>query len=290
MSERPPSVHEAGDPSANLRSGLLSAFGKLLKPLIRILIRHGISYAEFGEVVKTVYVETASRDFALPGRKSSGSRVAILTGLTRKEVKRILDNNDSEKSRASSNLSRAGRVLTGWHNDPDFQITHYGIPRDLPFDHPHDSTFSELVRRYSGDMPARAMLEELKRVGAVATTPDGMVHVVSRSYIPTPLDSDSIARIGITLHDLADTLDYNLDPEREGRPRFERRVYTTEGVSKDHAEAFQDLVQLKGQQFLETLDNWLTSRESENNKSVTEEEDSQVHIGVGIYLFEKEEQ
>ena len=87
MSDQPPSAMEAGDPSANLRGGLLSAFRKLLRPLVRILIRHGIAYAEFGEVVKSVYVDCAVEDFALPGRKTSGSRVAILTGLTRKEVK-----------------------------------------------------------------------------------------------------------------------------------------------------------------------------------------------------------
>ena len=77
-----------------VRHGLLAAYRVLMQPLVRILVRHGVSYNEFNEVLKSVFVEVAERDFGIPGRKPSQSRVAILTGLTRKEVakqKAILD-------------------------------------------------------------------------------------------------------------------------------------------------------------------------------------------------------
>ena len=72
----------------SLTLGLLSAYRKLLQPLVRILIRQGISYGELSEILKGVFVEVADRDFGLPGRKISQSRIAIITGLTRKEVAR----------------------------------------------------------------------------------------------------------------------------------------------------------------------------------------------------------
>src|SRR5690554_1194689 len=107
--------------SQSVRLGLLSAFRRLLQPLIRILIRNGVSYYEFNEVVKGVFVEVAERDFNLPGREPSPSRIAILTGLSRKEVvrqRRILASGNLFE--AASNLDRVTRVLVGWHSDPEF--------------------------------------------------------------------------------------------------------------------------------------------------------------------------
>jgi hypothetical protein len=97
-----------------VRHGLLSAYRVLMKPLVRILVRHGVSYNEFHEILKNVFVEVAERDFGIPGRKPFQSRVAILTGMTRKEVakqKAILDGNAEQRD--VSNLNRVTRVLLG---------------------------------------------------------------------------------------------------------------------------------------------------------------------------------
>ena len=151
----------------SLRIGLLSAFRKLLQPLVRILLRRGISFAELSEVLKSVFVEVADRDFDIPGRRMSQSRVAILTGLSRKEVakqKAILDSGNALSF--VSNLNRVLRVLSGWHADPEFTGP-YGLPLELPFESATSASFVDLVRKYSGDMSPRAMLDELLRVGPV---------------------------------------------------------------------------------------------------------------------------
>ena len=75
--------------SDSVKTGLLAAYYKLLRPLIRILLRHGITYAEISEVIKRVYVQTAAEEFRVPGKKMTKARIAIVTGLTRKEVQRI---------------------------------------------------------------------------------------------------------------------------------------------------------------------------------------------------------
>lgn len=282
----------AQDPSVRIKGALLSAFRKLFRPLVRILIRHGVSFPEFSDIAKVVYVEAALHDFPLDEKKVSGSRIAILTGLTRKDVKRLLEAvrqpADIHPGMVSSSMSRAGRVLAGWFQDPDFLATHYGIPRDLPFDSEDGVSFVELVKRYSGDMPARAMLEELLRVGAVQKTEDNLLHVTTRSYIPSPLNLDSIARIGITLHDLASTLDFNLNPNRTGKPRFERRVTSDDGIAKADIEAFHALVREKGQQLLESLDNWLAARQQQPDGSAPRGNETRTRIGVGVYLFQQD--
>src|SRR5262249_21174582 len=129
------------------KTNVLNAFRRLTRPLVKMLIRHGIAFGEFAEVLKTVYVDVAAHDFPLDDRKVSGSRIAILTGLTRKDVRRLqlLLAEPEGSLEATGNLNRATRVLSGWYQDSDFTGP-YGIPLELPFDGP--VSFSSLVRKY----------------------------------------------------------------------------------------------------------------------------------------------
>ena len=83
------------------------------------MIRNGISFGELAEVLKNVFVEVAARDFQIEERKASRSRIAIMTGLTRKEVAKQEEILNSGKAlQVVSNLNRIARVLAGWHSDP----------------------------------------------------------------------------------------------------------------------------------------------------------------------------
>ena len=270
--------------SESVKSGLQKAYRYLLVPLVRILIRHQVSAAEITEVMRQVYVDVASNEFKLPGRKQSDMRISILTGLTRKEVHRL--RHDKPSTKESSNLSRVARVLSGWNQDPDFTGP-YGLPLDLPFERPVQgkATFTELVRRHSGDMSPRAMLDELIRVRAAEQTDDGFIKVTGRAYIPVQLDPASLERLGQVIHYIVDTLDYNTREENKERLRFERTVKTDVGISLEDYGEFQDLIRQKGQELLEVLDNWLGSHEiSEGDASAA---NKTIKTGVGIFHFEE---
>jgi hypothetical protein len=276
---RPPPAQDQPEQKATV----LSAFRRLMRPIVKMLLRQGISFGEFAEVLKIVYVDVAAREYALPNKKISGSRIAILTGLTRKDVKRLTDRLSSSNSPAereiAPNLNRATRVLSGWHQDPDFTGP-YGVPAELPFE--GKISFSELVKRYSGDMPARAMLEELQRVNAVEKQETGEFRVLTRYYIATR-DPKEAEYIGDVLHDLAATIEYNFDPERGDKPaRFERWV-ATDNAHPDAIPEFQEIVRENGARFLERLDTWLSLHE------VTTSDGSDirpVRTRVGVYFFE----
>ena len=157
--------------SESIKLTLLRAYQVLLGPLIRILLRQGISYGEFSEIAKAVYVEVALKDFKVVGRKATRTRVAVMTGLTRKEVKRVIDEAVRDQYEPKSKYNRLGRVLVGWHTDTDFTGP-YGLPLELQYETgiPGELTFAELVKRHSGDMSPRSILDELIRVGAVRET------------------------------------------------------------------------------------------------------------------------
>ena len=169
----------------NVKTGLLAAYRRFMAPLVRILIRNGISFNEFADELRGVYVDVAASDFPIEGRSPSGTRVAILTGLTRKEVKRQLERSAGVKSESlPPDVHRVTRVLDGWHKDPDFTGP-YSLPLEVFFDKPNGETpsFSELVRRHSGDMSARAMLDELLRIDAVEQLPDGTLERLYLGFI-----------------------------------------------------------------------------------------------------------
>jgi len=69
---------------------LSSAVIQLLRPLVRILLRDHVSHRIFSDLAKRVYVQVAADEFTIHGRKQTISRIAILTGLTRKDVQQLL--------------------------------------------------------------------------------------------------------------------------------------------------------------------------------------------------------
>ncbi len=101
----------------DLREQLKTAYRRLLNPLIRILIRNGVTATDTCELVRQVFVDAAtSREFQLPGRRLSDTRIAILTGLSRKEVYRLRHKKTAPKE--GGHLSRVMRVVAGWNQDP----------------------------------------------------------------------------------------------------------------------------------------------------------------------------
>lgn len=271
--------------SESFKTTLLSSFKPLMRPLVRILVRNGISYGEFAELLKTIFVDAAQDVLQLADSRQSVARIAITTGLTRPEVSRLLEQTEAEAEALAGRLSRVGRLLTGWHQDSEFTGP-YGIPYEVPFDGPPGRrSFCELVRRYTGDVPAPEMLDELKRIGVVLDLGNGYYRVLSRNYIPNAADPAKFHAMSVAFTDLAKTLDQNLKPD-EDHKLFERRVWAPGGVTSSDALEFDALVKDRGQQFLESLDDWLTDREGKARKL---EQEPKVRLGVAMYMFVRPE-
>ena len=268
--------------SDSVKTGLLAAYSKLLRPLIRILLRHGITYAELSEVIKRVYVQTAAQEFRVPGKKMSKARIAIVTGLTRKEVQRISAIKSEGGYKNKANASRIGRVLSGWHTDPDFTGP-YGMPLELRYDSnmSEDVTFVRLVQRFSGDMTPRAMLDELLRVGAVIETDHNWYKAVRREYVPNLLAPNFLERVGTGVHNFATTIETNMQKEAPGKGLFERYVWRPGGIKKEDLPAFNLYIREKGQGLLDEIDNWLSKLDAPDG----DDPEEIVSTGLGIYHY-----
>lgn len=267
-------------PEADLKLSILAAYKRLLRPLVRILIRNSVSFAEFSEIAKDVFVEVAADDFRLPDKNMTQGRIAILTGLTRKEVNRLITQKGQQQRDYASNLNRVARLLSGWHTDPQFTGP-YGLPLDVPYETPSDRSFSELVRRYTGDMPVRAMLDEVIRIGVVKEIEGGRYRVLSRAYLPKTDEPESLDRLGHAVRNFVGTIDFNRTENDPERRLFERTVRADIGIRARDLPLFQQRVRERGMFLLEELDDWL----SKLDPAEETEDEPLIRTGVGIYHF-----
>lgn len=244
-----------------IKDHLRRALAQTFKPLVRLLIAQGVTHAEFSETAKEVYVETALRHFETDGRVNK-SRVAILTGLTRKEVKNVIDRALTANPRGKT-YSRPARVLTGWYSDPQFQGP-YGIPLELPYDTRDDAgpSFVELVKRYSGDMAPRQMLNQLLESGSVLEV-EGLYKAVSRTFTHSKLSPDLIRRLGSVGYRVFSSAAKNIDRNDEDGGHFDRMVFADDGCTDKVIDEFDKYIRIRGQDFLEELDVWFTSRKED---------------------------
>lgn len=264
-----------------LNEPLRYAVLRILHALARVLLRHGVPLAAFVELAKSAYVDVAFRNFAIPGRKMTVSRAALLTGLTRKEVQRLVDSPEAMDSGFSSPNNRAARVVAGWVRDAEFHGAD-GQPKLLAVDN-GPASFTALVRRYSGDVPPRAVLDELIRVGTAEREEDGRIRLLSRAYVPRVSDAGKVAILGADVSYLINTIDHNLQ-EGNGPPRFQRKVMY-DNLPIEAIDEFRALAARQSQELIEMLDVWLARHDRDVNPSVRGT--GRMRAGVGVFEFEE---
>jgi hypothetical protein len=246
-----------------------------------LLLRYGLPYGVFADVAKRVYVEVARDEFTIYGRKQTRSRVSVLTGLSRKEVKRVESLVRPTDAEAAQRYNRAARVLSAWTRDPLYLDTS-GLPRPLDVEG-NPQSFAALAKKYSGDVPARAILDELLRVGALALDQDGRAHLLARAYIPVSGEVDKLAILGADVGDLISCIDHNLtSPPADA---FFQRKVSYDNLPRDAADELRPLAAIRAQALLEELDAWMALRDRDTNPSVGGA--GRARASVGIYYYEE---
>jgi hypothetical protein len=188
----------------------------------------------------------------------------------------------SPDDRASTEkYNRAARVIAAWRRDRVF-LNNEGKPASLPIAGP-DVSFSELVKRFGGDVPVRATLDELLRVGAVERLEDGRIRLLARTYIPESSDIDKLHILGTDVSYLISTIDHNLKKDPSG-PFLQRKV-AYDNLPDEVLPFFRKHSTKKAQQFIDSLDRWLAQRDRDVTPTVKGTGRNQA--GVGIYYFEE---
>lgn len=265
--------------SPRVEEVLRAAVVRILRPLVRVLLRHGIPFGAFADLARRVYVDVATSEFRVGKRKQTVSRVAVLTGLTRKEVQRVSALPEPSAREEAERYHRAARVISGWIHDAAFRAAD-GEPRPLL----PDPEFAALVRRYSGDMPVRAVLDELTRVGAVASTGDGRLELRVRAYVPVATDTGILEILGTDVAALAATIDHNMTAP-PGTAWFQRKVLY-DNLPEEALPLLRALAAGEGQQVLEKLNAEMRLHDRDSSPDV--KGSGRRTAMVGVYYHECE--
>lgn len=263
-----------------IKHSLLTTLAVLLRPLIRLLLKNGVPYGSFAEVARWVYVDVAAREFAISSHKQSISRISVITGLTRKDVARLQESALADSQDSAANYNRAARVVSGWMREcskADNSIA------DLSLDGTEPS-FASLVKRYSGDMPVRAVLDELIRVGTAVRLDENHLRLVTRAYLPSAGNAEQFDILGRDVADLISTIDHNLTATGAA-PYFQRKVE----YNNLPAECLPDIRRLlssQGQGLLEQFDQLMSTHDRDVNPGVAGA--GRKRAMVGIYYFEED--
>ncbi|PID63932.1 MAG: hypothetical protein CSB44_00225 [Gammaproteobacteria bacterium] len=252
---------------------LLTALRRVLRPLVRLLLRHGIAFSDFAEVARTAYVEVAHAEFPPPKRRQTQSNVAVITGLHRHEVKRILDRLADEPADTPRH-NRAARVISGWQRDPEFSKD--GQPRALGI----KEEFKTLVARYSGDITPRAILDELLRVGAVCREGEAL-RLLAESYVPHTSDEALMRIFGDATADLIATIDHNLT-----HPRAEHRLQISvvyDNLPDERLDVVERESRNRSMVFLRDVDALFAENDRDANPAI--EGSGRNRAGIGLFFF-----
>ena len=177
--------------------------------------------------------------------------------------------------------NRAARVIAAWRRESDFHDS-TGKPARLPMEG-EGVSFSELVKRFSGNIPPRAILDELIHVGAVERRKDGKIALLTRAYIPKNIEAHKLNILGTDMQYLIATIDHNLNPDTT-EPRFQRKV-SFDNLPDDVLPEFRKHFYKRSQTLLESADQWLARHDRDINPEV--EGSGRNRAGFSIFFFEE---
>jgi len=246
---------------------------------VHVLIRCGITWKDFAELARTSYVDVATQQFGKRGRPTNVSRTAVLTGLTRREVRKQRARLAANPETWSAHVTKASLVLSAWHQEAEF-LDSQGHPALLPLEG-EGVSFAALLRRCgAGDVRPSTLLKELLAAQAVRQTTDGRLEPLKRSYIPQTMDEGLIGLWGKRITDVARTYVHNLTRPSQVPARFERAA-VNDYVDASVLPEFQKFLEREGQAFLERVDAWLTEHRARGEGPDMAR--AAIRLGAGLY-------
>ena len=263
---------------------LLDAVRRIVTPIVRLLLHFGITYPVFAELIKRIYVQVADREFALPKREQTASRLSLLTGIHRQEINRLRETlgagSEAPIEKASAAAALSPRLLTAWTQDSRFREAD-SEPALLYRSTVHgEPSFEELVQTVSKDIRPRAVLDEWLRLGIVEIADDGRVKLNVNVFVPSDSLPEKANVVANILSDHISASVHNLCGQ--GEPFFDRRV-RVEGLTPAAMESLRQWVKERGSAFLEEANS------NAARLSAGEAEGPTHRMSIGLFEYEERE-
>jgi hypothetical protein len=268
--------------SDGARRALLRAARAILRPLVRQLIAYGVTYPAFSKLAKEVYIDVGTSHFTLAFKKQTDSRVALVTGITRKEIGQIRRGQARRPSDALEiDDTLAARTVGRWLAGAPYADAH-GRARTLAYEAaPGSASFTALIAEIGGDIPPRAVLDELLRVGAAQLTPGGDVRLTAPAYVPAGIE-EKLAMLGSDAGELIEAIAHNI--EQPSAEAFLQRKVFYDNVGADALPELRGKVRALGGDFARAVNQLLAGYDRDRTPSAPG--GARTRTVVALYYFE----
>jgi len=259
---------------------ILSALFSLMKPIAKALMGAGVTYPEFAEVSKAAFVQTAQKTYGVRGRNANLSRTAIITGLSRKEVRRLSAWSPQDESLLINVENPLIDLLHIWHTDIGY-IDSEGLPIEIP-EKGAKPSLVDLVGRVGCDVPVGAIKKELIRFGAIVEEPTSLLRAKSRTYISGSGDERLHESLVSTLQRHAETIAFNAETFNSGKTRSDQIVESLP-IDPKLLPKLRRVTRERLIQFALDYDDYITQFEQDD----ANDQCPGTKAGIGLYYFEK---
>jgi Family of unknown function (DUF6502) len=264
-------------PAANTSERVLETAARILAPLVRLLIAKGVTFQMASELLKRVYVNVAQKQFT-GDEESTGTRLSLLTGLNRKEIRRLTSNDANEKQPISK-TSYVAAVFAVWKTQRRWRDGD-GRPKTLPKrSDGRELSFDDLVRSVTTDHRPTALLDELIRLGFVDVSSDDQITLKETPFLSAIDLEDKLLPLGENASDHLRSAVMNVLSES---PQFLERSVYSDALSISSANKLGILAEAQWQKVHDEVVNTAIDLET---KDALNTELTQTRVRVGMYFY-----
>ncbi len=271
-------MSSAKPPSA----ALIAALSRVLRPLVKFMLARGITLPFLTQLLKQLYVDVAEHEFKIDDKVQTDSRISLLTGVHRKDVRRLRNDTESQLA-APLAISLGAQVVSSWLTERRY-LDKQGRPKQLSVRSANAKavSFEALVASVSRqDLRPRVVLDELQRLGIVEI--DGEhVRLIKDAFIPSGSDDEKLHYFAQNLRDHIAAASANL--QTDPAPYLERAV-TYHGLTAEDVEQLRELSTESANASLKALD----KRARQLKKRSAKKEGNDQRINFGSYFFSDDE-
>ncbi len=257
------------------QAALVKAVIMLCRPLIRLLIEKGMTFPQFRELMKTLYVEVATEHFSLDEKTPSDSRIFVLTGIHRKDIKRI---REQDEPVITSSASLGAEIIARWNGMAEF-LDDKNKPRALLKSGKGDvAGFEQLVSSVNKDVRSKVILEEWLRLNIVCMKDDYVV-LNKSAFVANKEFKDMAYYLGHNVHDHLASCVNNILAEEE--PMLERSVYYA-SLTEDSVNKLNTIASKKGKELLQHVNKQaIKLYDADKDKA-----DANHRMRLGVYWYQ----
>jgi hypothetical protein len=262
---------------------LIWAATRTLRPMVKRLLQMGIPFGALELRLRELFVEVAESELALPDRRQTDSSISLVTGINRKEVKRIRSSKDQLKAPRSFGINQATSLVSRWMTDPETTDQH-GRPRPLPYRARRGPSFMKLARKLTGDLAPGVLLNELVRSGAAELLAGDIVVLRGDAYVPKARPSEFLI-LGEDPAELIETILRNIFAGGKER-MLQRKVYY-DNLGADAMDRVRAEMRREGERFLRRINRLLSKYDRDRNPQAPGGE--RRYATLGVYFFDDSE-